>query len=46
MTPINISIRSVLPDDADAIAAIYNAGIERRTATFEIRLRTPDDIRG
>jgi L-amino acid N-acyltransferase YncA len=32
--------------DADAIARIYNQGIEDRVATFETRLRTPDDIRG
>lgn len=31
--------------DADAIAHIYNQGIEDRTATFETRLRTPDDVR-
>jgi L-amino acid N-acyltransferase YncA len=32
--------------DADAIAAIYNAGIAERTATFETRARTADDVRG
>ncbi|MGZ8474775.1 MAG: arsinothricin resistance N-acetyltransferase ArsN1 family A [Candidatus Limnocylindria bacterium] len=32
--------------NADAIAAIYNAGIEERTATFETRPRTADDVRG
>jgi phosphinothricin acetyltransferase len=31
-------------DDAAAIAAIYNEGIEDRVATFETRLRTPQDI--
>ncbi|WP_019010670.1 arsinothricin resistance N-acetyltransferase ArsN1 family A [Deinococcus aquatilis] len=31
--------------DAHAIAQIYNEGIEDRIATFETRLRTPDDIR-
>jgi L-amino acid N-acyltransferase YncA len=30
--------------DAQAIAEIYNAGIADRIATFETRLRTPDDI--
>lgn len=30
--------------DAAAIAEIYNQGIEDRIATFETRLRTPDDI--
>jgi len=32
------------PDDAAAIAAIYNQGIEDRVATFETRLRTAPDI--
>lgn len=32
--------------DAAAIAAIYNEGVEDRTATFETRLRTPDDVAG
>ena len=36
--------RSATPDDAAAIAAIYNQGIEDRVATFETRLRTPQDI--
>jgi phosphinothricin acetyltransferase len=31
--------------DADAIAGIYNEGIEEGMATFETRLRTPDDVR-
>lgn len=30
--------------DAEAIARIYNQGIEDRVATFETRLRVPDDI--
>jgi phosphinothricin acetyltransferase len=30
--------------DAPAIAAIYNQGIEDRIATFETRLRSPEDI--
>ncbi|HWC17034.1 MAG TPA: arsinothricin resistance N-acetyltransferase ArsN1 family A [Terriglobales bacterium] len=33
------------PEDAAAIAGIYNQGIEDRLATFETRLRTADDIR-
>ena len=37
--------RPATPADAAAIAAIYNQGIEDRIATFEIRLRTKDDIR-
>jgi phosphinothricin acetyltransferase len=36
--------RLATPDDAAGIAAIYNQGIEDRTATFEIRPRTPADI--
>lgn len=37
--------RSAMPDDAPAITAIYNEGIEDRVATFETRLRSPDDVR-
>ncbi len=37
--------RIATPDDAPAIAEIYNQGIEDRVATFETRLRTADDIR-
>jgi L-amino acid N-acyltransferase YncA len=37
--------RPANPGDATAIAAIYNEGIEDRVATFETRLRTPDDVR-
>ena len=32
-------------EDADAIARIYNEGIQDRVATFETRLRSPEDIR-
>jgi phosphinothricin acetyltransferase len=32
-------------DDADAIAAIYNEGIEDGIATFETRLRSADEVR-
>lgn len=32
-------------DDAPAIAAIYNEGIEDRIATFETRLRSVDEVR-
>ena len=38
--------RPATTDDAPAIARIYNQGIEDRIATFETRLRTPDDILG
>jgi phosphinothricin acetyltransferase len=31
--------------DADAVARIYNEGIEDGLATFETRLRTADDVR-
>lgn len=37
--------RSATPDDADAIAGIYNEGIRDRVGTFETRERTPDDVR-
>src|SRR4051812_31978609 len=36
--------RPATPDDAPAIARIYNEGIEDRIATFETRLRTPQDV--
>jgi L-amino acid N-acyltransferase YncA len=32
-------------EDAEAIARIYNEGIEDRVATFETRLRSAEDIR-
>lgn len=31
--------------DAEAIAAIYNAGMDERTATFETRHRSPEEVR-
>jgi phosphinothricin acetyltransferase len=36
--------RLAVPADAAAIARIYNQGIEDRTATFETRPRSPEDI--
>ncbi len=36
--------RRAQPDDAAAIAAIYNDGIEDRVATFEVSPRTAADI--
>jgi phosphinothricin acetyltransferase len=36
--------RSATPDDAAAIARIYNQGIEDRVATFETRPRLAEDI--
>ena len=37
-------VRVATPDDAPAIATIYNQGIEVRIGTFETRLRTPQEI--
>ena len=39
-----VTVRRAKPDDAPAIAAIYNAGIRARTATFETRERTADEL--
>ncbi|GAC1428796.1 MAG: arsinothricin resistance N-acetyltransferase ArsN1 [Ktedonobacteraceae bacterium] len=39
-------VRRASPGDVEAIASIYNQGIEDRIATFETRLRTPADIAG
>jgi phosphinothricin acetyltransferase len=39
-----VTVRPAREDDAAAIAEIYNQGILGRQATFETRLRTPDDI--
>jgi L-amino acid N-acyltransferase YncA len=40
-----VTARPATPEDAEAIARIYNQGIEDRVATFEMRLRTAADIR-
>src|SRR6185436_9721592 len=37
--------RRATPDDSEAIARIYNQGIEDRVATFETRPRNVDDVR-
>jgi L-amino acid N-acyltransferase YncA len=37
-------VRPARPDDLPSMAAIYNAGIEGRTATFETRPRAPEDL--
>jgi L-amino acid N-acyltransferase YncA len=37
--------RPATPDDAPAIARIYNEGIEDRIATFETQPRSPADVR-
>ena len=42
---VTLTAREASTDDAPAIAAIYNQGIEDRVATFETRPRTADDIR-
>jgi L-amino acid N-acyltransferase YncA len=39
----NITIRDAASDDAEAIAAIYNQGIEDRVATLETQLRTAEE---
>jgi L-amino acid N-acyltransferase YncA len=39
-----VAVRDAGPADARAIAAIYNQGIEERTATFESAPRTAADI--
>ena len=41
-----VAVRPAAPDDGPAITAIYNEGIRGRTATFETRARTPDEVRG
>ena len=40
-----MTARSATPADADAIARIYNEGIEDCVATFETRLRSGADVR-
>jgi len=37
--------RPATANDAQAIAAVYNEGIAGRTATFETRTRTAEDVR-
>jgi L-amino acid N-acyltransferase YncA len=37
--------RLAVPEDAGAIARIYNGGIEERIATFETRARTAEEVR-
>ena len=41
-----MNTRLATSDDAPAIARIYTEGIAERTATFETRPRTPEDILG
>jgi L-amino acid N-acyltransferase YncA len=40
-----VTARPATPSDADAIAGIYNQGIEDRVATFETRFRSGVDVR-
>ncbi|MBX3063716.1 MAG: N-acetyltransferase [Anaerolineae bacterium] len=40
----DLRVREAVPTDSSAIVAIYNQGIRRRSATFETRERTNDDI--
>jgi len=42
---MNMQARAATPEDASAIARIYNEGIEDRVATFETRRRSADDVR-
>lgn len=42
---MTLTTRPATDADCDAIAHIYNQGIEDRTSTFETRPRTPEDIR-
>ena len=37
-------VRPATPADLGAVAAIYNAGIRGRRATFEVRERTPEEL--
>src|SRR5271169_5016182 len=41
-----LSVRAATPGDAEAIARIYNEGIEDRVATFETRPRSAAEVRG
>ena len=42
---MSLHIRHAEQDDAEAVARIYNQGIDDRGATFETRLRTADQMR-
>ena len=39
-----MQVRSATPNDAEAIAIIYDQGIEDRVATFETHFRSAEDI--
>ena len=42
---MTLHTRRATPDDAEAIARIYNQGIDDRVATFETNPRSAEDIR-
>ncbi len=42
---MTLTTRPATPADSDSIARIYTQGIEDRTATFETRPRTAEDVR-
>ena len=44
--PAGIRVRPAAPDDAAAVAAIYNEGIRGRQATFETAERAAGDVLG
>jgi L-amino acid N-acyltransferase YncA len=44
--PVRVAIRPALPEDAEAVARIYNHGIAERQATFETRPRTVEEVLG
>ncbi|WP_028065440.1 arsinothricin resistance N-acetyltransferase ArsN1 family A [Solirubrobacter soli] len=46
MAPVSIDVRPAEPRDAEAVAVIYNHGIEERQATFETRPRRANEILG
>jgi L-amino acid N-acyltransferase YncA len=43
---VSVGVRSATPQDAEAVATIYNHGIAERQATFETRPRRPNEIAG
>lgn len=42
---MTLTVRPIAAADCEAVARIYNEGIDDRIATFETRRRTPADIR-
>lgn len=40
--PVELTVRPAVPTDAEAIAVIYNQGIEDRIAAFETETRDGD----